>query len=440
MKFLITIMLLTALIGTDGFAGEVVSLESLVEEALQNNPDIKAAKARWEASTNRPSQEGSLPDPTIGVRWQNVEFDRITLNEFPNSMLRFPFTQELPFPGKLSLKEKVAQRKAEAQEQSHEAVVRKVIADLKEAYYDWYLIIKSLEITTENKELSEKFLKISEAKYEVGRGIQQDVIRAQVEVSTFMEQIEILHQQKGVVEAKIRSILNRSPIDTLGAPEDLERPGLNLTAKELYELIEENSPILKMRENIVESETEALNLAKKQYYPDFSIGVSPGIMGMLDGGIQGIWEVEVGLRVPLYFWRKQRFGVQEAALELNAAKEEYSSDKQDLLFMVNDNYLAAKTSENLIDLYKEGIIPQANLSLNSAMAGYQVGDIDFLTLLNNLTTLFNFEIEYYRQLAQYHKAIARLEEITGVELMQSNGPSFPIEGEGVDGDVDAPLP
>ena len=424
MKFLISIICFTAFLGTNTFASDVVSLDSLVKETLENNPEIKAAKARWEASTKRPSQEGSLPDPTIGVRWQNVEFHRVTLNEFPNSMLRFPFTQELPFPGKLSLKEKVAKETADAQEQSYEAVVRKVIADLKQAYYDWYLIIKSIEITKKNKELSGKFLEISEAKYEVGLGIQQDVIRAQVEVSKFIEQLEILQQQKGVIESKIISILNRPPVDTLGGPEDLEKPALHLTAKELYKLIEENSPILKMREKIVASETEGLKLAKKQYYPDFSIGVSPGIMGMSGDGIQGIWEVEVGLKVPLYFWRKQRYGVQEAALELTAAMEEYSSDKQDLIFMVNDNYLAAKTSENLIDLYKGGIIPQSTLSLNSAISGYQVGDIDFLTLLNNLTTLFNFEIEYYRQLAQYHKAIARLEEITGVELMKSNRPSF----------------
>lgn len=418
MKFLISIIFFIAFVGTDSFASEIVSLESLVTEALQNNPDIKAARARWEASTKRPSQEGSLPDPTIGISWQNVRLNRITLNEDPDSMIRFPFMQELPFPGKLALKEKVAKQKADAQEQSYEAVVRKVAANLKEAYYDWYLIVKSIEITQKNKELSEKFLKISEAKYEVGLGIQQDVIRAQVEVSKFIEQLEILRQQKGVIESKLNSILNRPPVDTLGAPEDLEKPALNLTAKELYKLIEHNSPILKMREKIVESETEALNLAKKQYYPDFSIGVSPGIMGMSDGGTQGVWEVEVGLKVPLYFWRKQKYGVQEAALELSAAKEEYSSEKQDLIFMINDNYLSAKTSENLIDLYRDGIIPQSNLSLNSAISGYQVGDIDFLTLLNNLTTLFNFEIEYYRQLAQYHKAIARLEEITGVELMK----------------------
>lgn len=418
MKFIISIMFITAFISTQSLASEVVSLESLVNEALEQNPGIKASRARWEASTKRPSQEGSLPDPTIGVSWQNVRFDRITLNEDPDSMLRFPFMQELPFPGKLSLKERVAEREADARQQSYEAVVKKTIADLKQAYYDWYLINKSIDVTQNNKELSQKFLKISEARYEVGLGIQQDVIRAQVEVSKFIEQLEILRQQKGVVEAKINSILNRPPAATLGAPEDLAKPALSLTAKELHKLIEDNSPILKMREKIVQSENESLNLAKKEYYPDFSIAVSPGIMGMSGGRVQGVWELAVGFKVPLYFWRKQRFGVQEAAFALSAAKEEYASEKQDLLFMLNDNYLAAKTSETLIDLYKDAIIPQSNLSLNSAISGYQVGDIDFLTLLNNLTTLFNFEIEYYRQMAQYHKAMARLEEITGVELMK----------------------
>ena len=141
-------------------------------------------------------------------------------------------------------------------------------------------------------------------------------------------------------------------------------------------------------------------------------------MGEEEGGTQGVWEVTLGVRLPIYFWRKQRFRVQEAVSELESAKQEYASTKQDLLFNVNDQYLAAKTSESLLRLYKEGIIPQSRLSLKSALSGYQVGDVDFLTLIDSSVTLFNFELEYHRQLAEYQKAIARLEEITGVELMK----------------------
>lgn len=418
MRLTIFTIIFTSLLTITGFADEVTTLDSLLIEALEKNPEIRASKARWEASTKRPSQEGSLPDPMIGISWQNVGFDQITLNEDPDSMLMFPFTQEFPFPGKLSLKEGVAKQEADAQEQYYKAIIRRVIADLREAYYDWYAVTKSIEITKTNKELTQKFVKIAEARYEVGMGIQQDVIRSQVEVSKFIEQFEILEQQKGVLESKILSILNRPPENKLGIPQNLERTPLAYSAKELYKLTEDNAPLLKVKANMIEREEESLKLAKREYYPDFVIGVSPGIMGRDEGGIQGVWEVELGVRVPLYFWRKQRYGVEEAALELKAAREEFSSEKQDLLFMINENYLAANTSGNLLTLYKDGIIPQSTLSLESAISGYQVGDVDFLTLLDNLITLFNFEIEYHRQLSQYLKSLARLEEITGVELMK----------------------
>jgi outer membrane protein TolC len=416
MKLFFVIITLTVISTLSVIADDTITLKYLVEEAKQNSPEIKAAKARWEASTKRPFQEGSLPDPMIGVTWRNVRFDRITLTEDPDSMLIFSFSQEFPFPGKLSLKEKIASEEAHAEEKTYKATMRKVVADLKEAYYDWYLANKSIDIISKNKELTDKFVKIAETKYEVGMGIQQDVLKAQVELSKFIEQLEILDARKGVAEARIRSILNRPPDSHLGDPEVLEASPFTLDTEKLYNLAEENAPLLQMKGKLVEREEQALNLAKKEYYPDFALDVGPGIMGMSDDGVQGVWEITLGVKVPLYFWRKQRFGVEEAVSQLHAAKEDYTSTKQNLLFEVKDKYLTAKTSENLLKLYKEGIIPQSNLSLESAISAYQVGKVDFLTLLDNLVTLFNFELEYHRQLAEYQKALARLEEITGVEL------------------------
>jgi outer membrane protein TolC len=419
MKLMLLAVTLMILGVVNAFAEEeTTSLEYLVEEALQNNPEIKAAKARWDASTKRPSQEGSLPDPMIGVTWRNVQFDQITLTEDTDSMLMFSFFQEFPFPGKLSLKEKIASEEANAEEKSYEATTRKIVAGLKEAYYDWYLVDKTIELTKKNKELLQGYVKIAEAKYEVGMGIQQDVLKAQVELSKFIEQLEILDARKGVVEARLRSILNRPDDSPLGNPEALEESTRPLNTGELYKLAQDNAPLLKMREKQIDREEQALNLAMKEYYPDFAIEAGPGIMGMEDNGVQGVWEVTLGLRVPLYFWRKQRFGVEEAAAQLNAAREDYSNTKQLLQFDIKDNYLTAKTSENLLKLYKEGIIPQSKMSLESAVSAYQVGSVDFLTLLDNLVTLFNFEVEYHRQLAEYNKALARLEEITGVELVE----------------------
>ena len=420
MKLLISVVSIMCIMVANSYADEVTTLKSLVDETLQNNPEIKAARARWEASTKRPSQEGSLPDPIVGINWFNVSFDRITLNETPDSMFLFTFFQEFPFPGKLSLREQTAKEEAEAQEKMYETDLRRVIADLKEAYYNWFLVHKSIEIIAKNKDILEKFEQIAEAKYAVGDGIQQDVLKAQVEVSRFIEQLDLLNEQKGIVEARIRSILNRPPDSPLGNPEtEIEKSPFNLTTEELYKIAQERAPLLKAKENLIDREEEALKLAKKEYYPDFSIGASPGLMGIPGGGgTQGAWGVTFGVKVPLYFWRKQRYGVEEAALQLKAAQEDFSSTSQDISFRVKDQYLVAKTSENLLKLFEEGIIPQATSSLESAIAGYQVGNIDFLTLLDNLLTLFNFELTYYTHLTNYQKALARIEEIIDMDLIK----------------------
>ena len=414
---LFQIILFVALIIAIDVKAEIIKLDSLVEEATNNNPLIKASKAKWEASIMRPSQEGSLPNPIIGGRIKNVSFSDITLGEDPRSDIQAFVAQEIPFPGKLSSKEKIAQKESESQRWLSDAISRKIIADLKETYFEWFFINKSIEITNRNKELLQKFTKIAEVKYEVGMGIQQDVLKAQVEVSGFIERLELLAKRKEIVETKIKRILNR-PLDSpLGEPEEITKSELTTTLAEITDATSEHAPLLKSSSEIVDSREESLKLAKKQYLPDFILGATYFNRDWGNGDLDDIWQVSLGLRVPLYYWRKEKFGVREASLDVSQARENYESTKNNLLFQVKDNYITATTAEKLVELYQTGIIPQSTLSLESAISGYQVGNIDFLTLLNNLITLFNFELEYYQQLTEYQKALARIEEIAAIELI-----------------------
>jgi len=414
---LFQIILFVALIIAIDVKAEIIKLDSLVEEATNNNPLIKASKAKWEASIMRPSQEGSLPNPIIGGRIKNVSFSDITLGEDPRSDIQAFVAQEIPFPGKLSSKEKIAQKESESQRWLSDAISRKIIADLKETYFEWFFINKSIEITNRNKELLQKFTKIAEVKYEVGMGIQQDVLKAQVEVSGFIERLELLAKRKEIVETKIKRILNR-PLDSpLGEPEEITKSELTTTLAEITDATSEHAPLLKSSSEIVDSREESLKLAKKQYLPDFILGATYFNRDWGNGDLDDIWQVSLGLRVPLYYWRKEKFGVREASLDVSQARENYESTKNNLLFQVKDNYITATTAEKLVELYQTGIIPQSTLSLESAISGYQVGNIDFLTLLNNLITLFNFELEYYKQLTEYLKALARIEEIAAIELI-----------------------
>ncbi len=418
MKLILTLIPLIFILGIECFADNITTLRSLVEEASENNPKIKAVKSRWEASTKRPSQEGSLPNPIIGGKIKNVGFNEITLGEDPRSDVQVFFIQEIPFFGKLSLKEKVAKKEAEAKRWLSDSVTRRVLADLKEAYFEWFFANKSIEITTDNLNLLKKFTEIAEVKYKVGNGIQQDVIKAQVEVSSFIERLELLNKKLEIIEARIKSIISRPSDYPLGEPETVKKTPLELSVDEMHKFLKEQSPDLLARQELIASREKALSLARKQYLPDFIVEGKYYNRDGSGGDLKDIWEIGLGLRVPLYFWRKEKFGVEEAILELREVKEIYRSTNDNLLFDLNDKYITAKTAENLMELYETGIIPQATISLESALSGYQVGSVDFLTLLNNLITLFNFELEFYKQLNEHQIALARLEEITGVELLK----------------------
>jgi len=417
---LLQIILFVVLIWGINARADIVKLSTLVEETAQNNPEIKASNSRWEASSERPSQEGSLPNPIIGGRLKNVSFSDITLGEDPRSDVQAFVGQEIPFPGKLSSKEEIAQKESDSQRWLSDAVYRKVIADLKQAYFDWFFINKSIEITERNKDLLLKFTEIAEVRYEVGNGIQQDVLKAQVEVSGFIERLELLAKRKEIVETKIKRILNRPLDSVLGEPEEISKSELSITLAQITEAASENAPLLKSGSEIIDSKEESLNLAKKQYLPDFILGATYYNRDGGNGDLDDIWEVSLGLRVPLYYWRKERFGVREAAYEVSEAEQNYESIKNNLLFEVKDNFITATTAEKLVALYSSGIIPQSTLSLESAITGYQVGDVDFLTLLNNLITLFNFELEYYQQLTEYQKALARIEEIAAIDIIDGD--------------------
>jgi len=194
-----------------------------------------------------------------------------------------------------------------------------------------------------------------------------------------------------------------------------------MSLEELIEATKDIAPILNASGKLINSKEESLNLSRKGYLPDFILEAT---YFNRDGGggndLDGIWQVGLGIKAPIYFWRKEKYGVEEAVLELWAAKENFVSTENKLLFEVKENYITAKTAEKLSELYTTGIIPQSTLSLESAISGYQVGDVDFLTLINNFLTLYNFELEYYEQLTDYEKSLARIEEITGLDLIKND--------------------
>ena len=396
-------------------AADIEPLKRLVEEALARNPEITAMARNFDMMRARVPQAKALPDPMLeyGYVGNPVPIPPFDIQKGdPSSARMLSVSQEIPFPGKLALKGKMASAEAEAEWWNYEQTRLNVVAELKDAYFDYYYLTKALEVITKNKDLLEKFVKIAEARYAVGKGIQQDVLKAQVEVSKLAEQAALFEQRKQVAEARINSMLYRTLDWPLGKPEELKPQAIMQTLAELNELALANYPTLKSQRRKIDREQLGVALAEKGKYPDFT--VKAGYQNR--PGMPDMYGVSVGVSLPVWFGQKQRPAIAEAAASRAAEQKRLENLTTLLFFKLKDRYLAATTAQRLVDLYGTTIIPQSSLALESAIAGYEVGKVDFLTLLDNLVTLRNYELSYYEQLGNVEKSVAALEPLVGVPL------------------------
>ena len=394
----------------DADLGGAIDLPRLRSYTLARNPEIQAMQERWRAARARPSQEGSLADPMVNTAYHNESFDRFEQGSSDFTYLRFGVEQEIPFPGKLGLKEEVATRGADREGALYRAAVLDVITRLRVAYDDYFLAHQSLEIVRKNRSLLEKLEQAAEARYRVGEGTQQDVLRAQVELSILLGRLTSLEQTRQSAAAKLNALLNRPPGATLGAPAPIQKEPLRNTLDELEALARDGSPNLKAADFDVARADSNLALAKRQYYPDFVLRADY----FNKAALVPEWEVGAGIRIPLYFWRKQAFGVEEAAAGRSEAQAARQAVAQDVLSKLKDFHAQAEAADRLVGLYGTAVVPQSELSLDSALASYQVGQVDFLTVLNNFTVLNDYRLSYYEELANFDKAVAQLDQAAGV--------------------------
>lgn len=385
-----------------------LSLAGLIEELTEQNPDIKAARQRWEAAKAVISQVQTLPDPEAKFGYQRMPMAPPGLQG-----AMYGFGQEIPFPGKLGLRGAVAAREAERLEQEYQATRLRLVAALKQGYYALHFVHKSIEIVEKNKLLLIQFEKTAKARYSVGQAAQQDVFRAQVEISRVLDRLAVLHQQKESLHADLNRLLNRPPAGPLGTPEEIEAPLLTLTLPELSRRAEQLSPILRSSAKGVERGEQVVALAKREYFPDFDLTA----LGLRNDRINDNgYQLMLGVRVPLFYETKQRQGVTQALAGLSAARQDLTGARQEVLFRVKDSFVRVQRAERLVAILRDAIIPQATLALRSAQAGYGVGKVDFLTLLNSLLTLQESELELHGEMVAHEQAIARLEELTGGAL------------------------
>ena len=397
-----------------------MALDELIQEALQNNPDLQSAEKRWQASLAKIPQAGALPDPTLSLNLLNVPVTTFVFDQEAMTGKQIALTQKFPFPGKLGLRENIARENAAVMKAQYQELENQLVKNVKITFYELCLIDKSIETVDKNTQALKEFVRVTETRYSVGTGLQQDVLRAQVELSKMIDQRIKLRQKRETLEAQLNMLLNRPPGSPVPPSPELAYVPFTHTLASLQALADRHRPLLMAWQSVIKQTEQKVRLARKNYFPDFSLTLGYTQRNQLQNGAGGadFLTGKLNIQVPLYFWRKQRKQVEETRFNLSSIQHKYQQIQNQVYATLDKTLENIVQYARLIDLFRTGIIPQASQSLQSAVAGYQTDKVDFLTLLTNQINLFNFELDYYRLLSEYYKSLAELEAGTGIELIK----------------------
>jgi cobalt-zinc-cadmium efflux system outer membrane protein len=392
-----------------------VPLPALLDEAVRNNPDILAARRAWQAMAQVPSQVSTRPDPQVTVQHLSVGSPR-PFAGFTNSDFAYigvGVSQDLPYPGKLKLKGEVAQREAAIVRQKLESVTRSILQQVKDAYFQLAYIQQSLGVLERNDRLLEQIERIADARYRVGQGNQQEVLRAQLERTKLQREVVRRREVMQMQEALLRKVLNRKPDSPDITAEMLVETPLPTPVEELLAKVRTGNPDVAAQQETVNRQSLQVEVARKDRYPDFNVQY---MWQHTAGPFRDYYMATVGVRLPIYRSRKLNPEMTQAVEELNQSRREYEAQVQAAVFGVRSQYIAAQTASEMLKIYREGLIPQALATYESGLTAYQSGRQDFQTLLAAFMDVLNFDEEYWKTLSERETALSRIEQLTGVRI------------------------
>ncbi|RFC36500.1 MAG: Outer membrane protein TolC [Candidatus Nitrotoga sp. LAW] len=390
-------------------------LIAMIAEALENNPEIQAALREREAARQRISPAGALDDPMLEVGVINAPLASSPFNREDMTMKMIGLSQNLPYPGKRSLRQDVAAKDAEAVDYGYQETVNRITRGIKTAYIDLGLTLEITKLVKKNKLILEQFLRIAEGRYEVGQGSQADVLKAQTQVSRMTDELLKLAREQPTIEAELIRMLGRSANVAAPVPEPPQLREETLNLELLRETALRQRPQLLALQSLIARNDKALELARKAYYPDFNVRLSYGQRNnMLDGASRSdMVTMTMGVNLPI--WRDSKLSprVAESRAMSDQALSMYQAQRNEIAAGLRQQVAMAEQNLKSARLYQTAILPQARLTVESALAAYKVNRVDFLTLLDSQMTVFNYEISLVTAMASYNKALAEIDLLTG---------------------------
>jgi len=393
-------------------------LQELLAEAVRNNPEILAAGNEREAALHRVSPAGALDDPMLEAGVVNAPLASQAFRREDMTMKMLGLSQRFPYPGKRGLRRDVAAKDAESVSHAYQETVNRVARNVKAAYFELAFIVESARLVEESKGVLEQFLRISESRYAVGQGTQADVLKAQTELTGMVDELIKLARERRSMEAELVRDLGRESEAGLPAPAALRAPKLELPFESLRETALRERPQLLGLKSLIDRSSKALDLARKDYYPDFDVKFFYGQReDMLDGMPRDdMVSLTVAVNLPIWRENKRDPAVAEAIAMRNQATEMYQAQQNEASSQLRQQIAIAEQSLKSVQLYETGILPPARLAVESSLAAYRVNRVDFLTLLDNQMTVLEYEISYASALSNYNIALAEVELLTGKAL------------------------
>jgi outer membrane protein, heavy metal efflux system len=425
-------------------------LDSLTALALAENPKIRAAAMRSDAARHRVVIAGTRPDPMLMAGIQNLPLGKESASTSmsgaaleqsgpdPMTMRMLGVTQSIPYPGKIALRQRIAEHEARSAEAGVESARREVARDVKDAYYELAFLDKGLAIVARNRDMIASIIRVTDARYGLGTIGQQDVLKARLEASRLAETASSLTEQRHAALARLNALLGRaseSPVVDPAVPSRIVRAavgnapddvrfvsnalGARAAGSRLPDLVTlqetaiANDPTLREHEAMIDAQASRVELARKEGRPDVDVAVQYGQRG---GGLPDMVSASVSVPLPIFRRRKQDEGVLEATALLHSLHAEHEAGANDLRASVARLVSELERQRTQLALYARAMLPQGRATLTATTAGFQVGKADLLAVLDVQSMLFATETDYFRALTDFARNLAELERLTGKEI------------------------
>jgi outer membrane protein, heavy metal efflux system len=406
----------SAPLGAQGRSVIPPDLQALITEALQANPEIKEKSQLKTASQEAVRPAGTLDDPKVSFNLLALPVDTWAFNEWDMTQKQIAVSQNLPFPGKLRLRSEVAQEQSRSDDFSHQDKINEIRTRVVQGYWSLSLAYAGYDITQKNKHWWEQVVQVAETRYAVGRGLQADVLRAQVELGGYLDRLLQWRQRQESLHADLNALRSQPPDTPIPRPQPLQARPFTLKLDSLLAWAVEQ-PRLQALKALVAKQDKAVTLARKDFFPDFTVGLAYGLReDKFPRERPDFFSSSFTVNVPLWQGAKLKPRVREQQARRAAAQDAYQAAVDRLHAAIKDRYEILQRLADQIKLYGQGIIPQARQAAEASLVAYQAGTLDFASLSQNFIALYNAELKWQEYLKDFETAWAEMEWLVGREL------------------------